>query len=182
MLDRRRGIPITLSLVYVEVARRVGLSARGLGFPGHFLARVQGEQDRPDLIVDPFHGRVLSQADCEALLQRFLGPDARLSPQLHLRPATPREVLVRLLGNLKHNYVRRRDFGRALACCERILLLVPAAPLELRDRGLIYEQLECYEAARADLKRFLALAPEDESVPAVKARIAALAGKAPRLH
>ena len=93
-----------------------------------------------------------------------------------------REILVRLVGNLKHLYLRRRDFGRALACSERILLLVPTAPVELRDRGLIYEQLECYDAARSDLERFLELAPEDESVPAVKARIVALAGKVPRLH
>ncbi|MDJ0850371.1 MAG: tetratricopeptide repeat protein [Myxococcota bacterium] len=182
VLDRRCGIPITLSLVTVEVARRAGLLAFGIGFPGHFLARVYGDEDHPGLIVDPFHGRILSEDDCAALLQHFMGPEAHLVPHLHLRPATPRETLVRLLGNLKHLYVRRRDFGRALACSERILLLVPAAPLELRDRGLIYEQLECYDAARSDLKRFLQLAPEDESVPAVKARIVALQGKTPRLH
>ncbi len=182
VLDRRRGIPITLSLVTMEVARRAGLLACGVGFPGHFLARVQGDESQPGQIVDAFHGSILSEPDCAELLRRFLGPDAHLVPRLHLRAATPREILVRLLGNLKHLYLRRRDFGRALACSERILLLVPTAPVELRDRGLIYEQLECYDAARSDLKRFLELAPEDESVPAVKARIVALAGKAPRLH
>jgi regulator of sirC expression with transglutaminase-like and TPR domain len=179
VLDRRLGIPITLSLVYTEVARRVGLPARGVGFPGHFLTRVDAE---PEIIVDPFHGRLLSESDCVELLRRVAGPDAVLHPAVHLRAATPREILVRLLSNLKHLYVRSRDFGRALGCCERILLLAPAAPLEVRDRGLVYEQLECYEAARADLLRFLDLAPDDETAPAVRQRIAALERKAPRLH
>jgi regulator of sirC expression with transglutaminase-like and TPR domain len=179
VLDRRRGIPITLSLVYTEVARRASLPAYGVGFPGHFLARVDGEAG---VVVDAFHGCVLSPSDCARLLETLLGPGARLVPHLHLRPATPREILVRLVSNLKHLYLRRRDFGRALACCERILLLVPDAPLELRDRGLVYEQLECYSAAHADLRRFLELAPDDRTAPAVRERLLALGRRQPRLH
>lgn len=179
VLDRRRGIPITLSLVYVEVARRVALPASGIGFPGHFLVRVEGEAS---LVVDPFHARVLSESDCSGLLKSMLGPAARLLPQVHLRAATKREILVRLLGNLKHLYVRRRDFGRALACCERILMLAPDAPLELRDRGLVFEQLECYAAARADLRRYLELAPDDQTAALVRERLVALGVSAPPLH
>lgn len=179
VLDRRCGIPITLSLVYTEVARRVSLPAHGVGFPGHFLARVDGEAG---VVVDAFHGRVLSEPDCARLLESVLGPGALLVPQLHLRAATPREILVRLLSNLKHLYLRRRDFGRALACCERILLLVPEAPLELRDRGLVYEQLECYSAARSDLRRFLELAPDDRTAPAVRERLRVLGCRPPLLH
>lgn len=179
VLERRCGIPITLCLVYTEVARRVSLPATGVGFPGHFLVRVDG---RAGLVVDAFHGRILSKSDCARLLQLHFGSGARLVPQLHLRPATPREILVRLVSNLKHLYVRRKDFGRALACCERILLLVPDAPLELRDRGLVFEQLECFAAARDDLRRFLELAPEDPTAPAVRERLRVLGPRAARLH
>jgi regulator of sirC expression with transglutaminase-like and TPR domain len=179
VLDRRCGIPITLSLVYTEVARRVSLPAHGIGFPGHFLARVDGDAG---VLVDAFHGRVLSESDCARLLATLLGPGARLVPHLHLRPATPREILVRLVSNLKQLYLRRRDFGRALACCERILLLTPDTPLELRDRGLVYERLECYAAARSDLHRFLELAPEDRTAPAVRQRLRELDRRQPRLH
>ena len=179
VLDSRRGIPITLSLIYMEVARRVSLPASGIGFPGHFLARVEGEAG---LVVDPFHARVLSESDCAGLLKSVLGPAARLLPHVHLRAATKREILVRLLGNLKHLYVRHRDFGRALACCERILILAPDAPLELRDRGLVFEQLECHAAARADLRRYLELAPDDRTAALVRDRLVALGSRAPRLH
>jgi regulator of sirC expression with transglutaminase-like and TPR domain len=162
----------------MEVARRVSLPAFGVGFPGHFLARVG--QAGP--VVDSFGGCLLSESDCRELLKKVAGAEARLVPQVHLRPATPREILARLLGNLKHLYVRGRDFGRALACCERILLLLPDSPLELRDRGLVYEQLECYAAARSDLRRFLELSPDDQTAALVRGRLAALDRQVPRLH
>jgi len=179
VLDRRTGIPITLSLVYTEVARRAGVAAQGIGFPGHFLVKAGGGEE---IIVDCFHGSVISRADCQARLTSLLGADARLDPAQHLRVATPRETLVRLLGNLKRIYLRTSDFGRALACCERILLLAPDEPIELRDRGLLFEQLECYAAAAADLSRFLLLAPDDESAPAVRDRLRALLPRARQLH
>ena len=171
VLDRGRGIPITLSIVTMEVARRLGLAVRGVSFPGHFLAKLDGE---PEVLLDAFFGRVLSRVECEARLRALAGPDVTLVPQLHLRAASPREILVRLLGNLKHLYSRQRDWGRTLGCCERILLLHPAAPLELRDRGLVYERLDCHAAAAADLARFLELAPDDESSAQVAARLTAL--------
>jgi regulator of sirC expression with transglutaminase-like and TPR domain len=179
VLDRRTGIPITLALVLVEVARRAGLALEGVSFPGHFLVKLDGE--RP-LVLDPFFGRVLNLEECRARLRAALGPDAVLDPERQLRAALPREILVRMLTNLKHLYLRGRDFGRALACCERILLLVPDAPLELRDRGLVYERLECFAAAAADLERFLQEAPDDESAPAVRDHLRALRARPQRLH
>ena len=178
VLDRRRGIPITLCVVYLEVARRVDLPAWGVGFPGHFLTRVGAA----GTVVDPFHGRVLSESDCAELLESTAGPAARLVPRIHLRASTPREILARLLGNLKQLYLRDRDFGRALGCCERILLLLPDAPQELRDRGLVYEQLECFSAACADLARFLELAPQDATAEVVRQRLHALRAQVQRLH
>ena len=179
VLDRKTGIPLTLSLVYMEVARRLGLAVCGIGFPGHFLVKCVGEEE---VVVDPFFGRSLTGRDCEERLREVLGADAVLDPQVHLRAVTPREILVRLLANLKHIRIRSGDFGRALACCERILLLVPDTPVELRDRGLVYEQLECFGAATADLERFLDLAPDDESSAAVAEKLAQLRSKLRRLH
>ena len=179
VLDRGEGIPITLSLVYLEVARRAGVEADGIGFPGHFLVK-HGRQD--GIVVDPFFGTVLTREECQSRLAAVLGAGARLEPARHLRAATPREILVRLLGNLKVIYVRTADFGRALACCERILLVAPDSPLELRDRGLVYERLECFGAAMSDLERFLALAPDDESAAAVRDRLASLRPRLRQLH
>jgi regulator of sirC expression with transglutaminase-like and TPR domain len=179
VLERRTGIPITLSLVLVEVARRAGLPLSGVSFPGHFLVKLEGPELR---VLDPFHGRVLEPSDCRARLHAALGVDAVFRPELHLRAATPREILVRMLTNLKHLYLRARDFGRTLACCERILLLLPDTPLELRDRGLVYERLECFAAAAHDLERFVELAPDDESAPAIRERLRALRARPHRLH
>ena len=179
VLDRCAGIPITLSLVYVEVARRAGVAADGIGFPGHFLVRAGA---RGEIVVDCFFGAVLSLEECQRRLAAVLGAGAHLEPALHLRAATPREILLRLLGNLKRIYLRTSDFGRALACCERMLLVAPDAPLELRDRGLVYERLECVSAAVTDLERFLELAPDDESAPAVRERLRTLLPRLRLLH
>jgi len=182
VLDRCAGIPITLSLVYIEVARRAGVEVDGVGFPGHFLVK-HGNPGKEDLIVvDAFFGTVLTREECQIRLAAVLGAAAQLRPELHLRKASAREILVRLLGNLKVLYVRSADFGRALACCERILLVAPDAPHELRDRGLVYEKLECFGAAAADLERFLELAPDDESAGAVRERLASLRPRLRQLH
>ena len=179
VLDRCAGIPITLSLVYMEVARRAGVEVDGVGFPGHFLVK-HGKEDT--IVVDAFFGTVLTREQCQVRLAAALGAAAQLRPELHLRKASTREILVRLLGNLKMLYVRSADFGRALACCERILLVVPDTPLELRDRGLVFERLECFAAAAADLERFLELAPDDESAGAVRERLATLGPRLCQLH
>jgi regulator of sirC expression with transglutaminase-like and TPR domain len=179
VLDRKTGIPITLSLVYVEVARRLGLEASGVGFPGHFLTRVAAS---PDLIVDPYFGTILDERQCLERLRIVAGPDAVLRPDLHLRSASPGQILARLLANLKQIFFERRDFERALSCCERILIVEPDAPQELRDRGLVFEQLQYFAAAASDLERFLALAPADPSAAAVSQRLAALRTRVARPH
>ena len=178
VLDRRTGIPITLAVVYMQVARRLDVPMVGVGFPGHFLVKHPGP---PELIIDPFFARILHRRDCEQRLQAALGPEARLLPG-HLRAATTRDILVRMLRNLKQIHVRTRELPAALACCERILLVEPDLPDELRDRGLLYEQLECYAAARADLERFLALAPDDPSSESIREHLIALGRLAATLH
>jgi regulator of sirC expression with transglutaminase-like and TPR domain len=179
VLDRRSGIPITLSIVYMAVAKRLGRDVRGISFPGHFLLKWA---KAPEIVVDAFAGRTLTTRDCQERLEAAAGRPLELRPEIHLRAASEPEILVRMLGNLKRVFVQRRDHGRALGCCERLLLLMPDAPLELRDRGLILERLDCFRAAIADLDRFMALAPDDPSVPAVRRRRDALATRARMLH
>jgi regulator of sirC expression with transglutaminase-like and TPR domain len=178
VLARRTGIPITLSIVTIELAARAGLPLCGVSFPGHFLARTVPE---PPVVLDAFRGRVLDVEGCTALLRRALGPSAALEPA-HLEPAATRDVLVRMLANLKHSYAGRQEWVRAVDCCDRILLLAPEAASELRDRGLLYEQLECFGRALADLERFLALAPRVPEADALRARVDALRPQAARIH
>lgn len=178
VIDRRTGIPITLSLVVIEVARRAGLDLRGVSFPGHFLVRTA---DESPTLLDPFEGRTLERADCAQLLRQVQGADAALRAE-HLRPARPHEILVRVLTNLKQIYLQRQELELALACCDRILILVPDAPFELRDRGLIYAQLECFQPALADLERFVELAASPAVDRAAHDMIESLRQRAQRIH
>lgn len=170
VIDRRTGIPITLSLVYVGVASRLGFEAAGVGFPGHFLARVEAPEP---LIVDPFIGELVSPDECA---KRFhaVAPGEVMRPEVHLRAARPREIVVRLLSNLKQIFLARSDFERVLACIDRILIAAPDAAIELRDRGLIYDQLGYDAVAAADLSRYLELVPEDPAARAIGQRLAAV--------
>jgi regulator of sirC expression with transglutaminase-like and TPR domain len=177
VLRRRTGIPITLSIVAIEVAAQAGLALEGVSFPGHFLARTAGE---PPAVLDAFHGRLLDRAGLTALLRRTLGAEAQLEPA-HLAPARPRDVVVRMLSNLKHAHAGRRDWLRALECCDRILLVAPDSAGELRDRGLLYEQLECFGPARDDLERYLALVPNAPEADALRARVDVIRSQAARI-
>jgi regulator of sirC expression with transglutaminase-like and TPR domain len=165
VLDRRRGIPITLSIVYCQVAQRLGLPVYGVSFPGHFLAKYAGD---PEIIIDPFFGTVIDTKECARRLAGIYGPDARFERRL-LRAATPREILVRLLSNLKQVYVEKSDLVAALGCVERILLLTPDAPREVRDRGILFQRLECFAAALRDFERYLQLAPDDKAADTIRA-------------
>jgi len=164
VLDRRTGIPITLSLVYIEVARRAGLRAEGINFPGHFLVRIRPDlhTDDPEdgLIVDPFHGgAILSEGDCRGLLRRHLGDEAAFDPSL-LAPALRKPILIRMLLNLKRLYVQMRSFPQARQVTGLLLALSPSSLIELRDRGLLAYHMQDYTAALGDLERFLKLAPQ----------------------
>ena len=178
VIDRRTGIPITLSLVYIEVAQRLGLPVRGVGFPGHFLTKYVGE---PEIIIDAYFGQILSEAECKDRLKAVLGRGATFN-RSYLKTATAKESLGRMLANLKQIYVQGNDLTAALSCVDRMLLLTPDSPREIRDRGLIYEQLECYGAAMADLERFLKLAPDDDSVDVVRASLVNLQRQVAQIH
>ena len=159
VLDRRTGIPITLAVVYLELARRAGLSVTGINFPGHFLLRAPGGIAGDDLIIDPFHGgALLSEFDCRQLLRSHLGDQAAFDRSL-LAPATRLEIVVRMLVNLKRLYVRMRSFPQARFVSTLLLTADPSAVHELRDRGLLAYHLEDFASALRDLEEYLRLSP-----------------------
>jgi regulator of sirC expression with transglutaminase-like and TPR domain len=169
VLERRTGIPIALAVVYLEVARRAGLAVAGVNFPGHFLLRAAGAHavdlagDSDDaLIIDPFHGgALLSEMDCRQLLRQHIGDEAAFDRTL-LVPATRRDIVVRMLVNLKRLYVRMRSFPQARFISHLLLTVDPSAVSELRDRGLLAYHLEDFAAALRDLEEYLRLAPKRE--------------------
>jgi regulator of sirC expression with transglutaminase-like and TPR domain len=172
VLERRLGIPISLSVVFVAVATRAGLAAAGVGLPGHFVAQVEREGRRQ--LVDPFHGgRLLDRAGCEALVAR-MRPGARPLDPRWLAPVTTRQVFVRMLANLKTAYTALGDWGRALAASERMLLLVPDALEELRDRGTLRARHGQAAGALQDWEAYLRGAPDAPDAGAVRRRVRAL--------
>ena len=159
VLDRRTGIPITLCVVYMEVARRAGLHIDGVNFPGHFLVRCPEVRSRGSngLIIDPFHGgALLSEHDCRLLLQRQVGSEVAFSRSL-LAPTTRMQILVRMLINLKRIYVHMRSFPQARDVTELLLAMTPSALSELRDRGLLAYHLNDVTGALRDLQTYLKL-------------------------
>lgn len=159
VLDRRTGIPISLAVVYLELARRAGLGITGINFPGHFLLRAPGVIAGDDLIIDPFHGgALLSEFDCRQLLRNHAGDEAAFDCSL-LAPATRHEIVVRMLVNLKRLYVRMRSFPQARFVSTLLLTADPSAVHELRDRGLLAYHLEDFSSALRDLEEYLRLSP-----------------------
>ena len=160
VIDRKTGIPIMLAIVYIEVARRAGVTVEGVNFPGHFLLRIpyrNGTTDHVDfdLIVDPFHsGAILSESDCRHLLNRSVNPQMPFDRRL-LMHATKLQIIIRMLVNLKRLYVTMLSFPQARAITELLLALDPSAMAELRDRGLLAYQLNDFSTALKDLQAYL---------------------------
>lgn len=153
VLDRRTGIPITLSLVYLELAKRIDFPMAGVGMPGHFLVRPTLAEMA--IFVDAFRkGEVMFEEDCHDLIKTLYGPEARMLPQ-HLEPIGAKPFLARILTNLKVIYLQQQDIPRALAAIDRVLLLLPSSLMERRDRGLIYYREGKLSEAKADLKHYL---------------------------
>lgn len=172
VLDRKRGIPITLSVIYLEVGRRLGLPLAGVGFPGHFLVKYSGADG--ELVLDPFAGGVtLSREELAQKLRRMYGdanPFLAQIPQL-LAPASKKEILLRMLHNLKGIYLQQNDFTRALAASDRILLVTPDLAMEVRDRGAVHQRLGHLQAALQDFRRYLQMVPNAEDAETVRTLI-----------
>jgi regulator of sirC expression with transglutaminase-like and TPR domain len=154
VMDRKTGIAITMALIYIEVARRAGVRAEGVNFPGHFLVRCLQDLHTDDpsegLIVDPFHGgAILNEAECRQLLQPHMS-DAAFEPSLLAR-ATRRQILVRMLLNLKKLYVKMHSFPQARATTDALLALQPSSLADLRDRGLLALPINDFSPGLRDL-------------------------------
>lgn len=179
VLDRRVGIPISLSTVFIEVGARLGLAVSGVGLPGHFIVRVH--DDKGDVLVDPFHGgTLLSEEDCQKRLDRVSGGKMRLRPH-HLASCSPKQILGRMLSNLKAIYVKGGDHLRALGVMD-LLLAVSADPDQVRDRGLLYAALDCYSLAAADLTTYLDRCPTAKDADTMRGTLADMRHRAMRLN
>ena len=170
VLDRKLGIPITLSLVYIEVGNRLGVPLVGVGFPGHFVVKYAGPDG--ETVLDPFQaGSRVSQVQMEDKLRSMYGPDNPFVGQLPklLAAVGKKDMLLRMLRNLKQIYTQKEDFDRALSVVERILLVAPDHPVEVRDRGAIHHRMGHQQLAVRDFQRYLQLAPKAEDARAVRA-------------
>ena len=178
VIDRRRGIPITLAIVYLAAGRRLDLPVAGVNAPGHFLVR------HGDTVLDPFDGgRVVTVEDLVARLRGMNAPEPeRLAAEVVRVPPDARSILTRVLGNLKANHLRRGDLARALAVVDRIVHLNPGQPQWLRDRGALFQRLDCPRPAIADLERYCILVPDDPETDVIRKAIADLMRNLPPLH
>lgn len=186
VLVLRRGVPITLALLYIELATQVGLTARGVAFPGHYLVKLR--MPRGEVVIDPFSGRSLSREDLDERLAPYrqrqgLVGEFETPLGLFLQAAPPRDTLARLLRNLKEIHLTAQDWPRALAVAQRLVILLPAVPDERRDRGLVWAELGRPGDAAADLQAYLDARPDADDASAVRERLHALRRlDVPRLH
>lgn len=166
VLDRRRGIPITLSVIYLEFAQRLDLAVRGVSFPGHFLVKLP--HGGGEIVLDPYHrGVSLGEEELRRRLHEvFDGPIDELAP--FLQTASKRDILVRILANLKGIYQQQGHAEQALGVVNKILLVNPALTEQYRDRGLLLNALECYHAALKDLQIYLRARPEADDAEVVR--------------
>jgi regulator of sirC expression with transglutaminase-like and TPR domain len=164
VIDRRIGIPLTLAMVLMALGRRAGMTVQGVGFPGHFLARVGGEGG---VLIDPFEqGRMLGDADLRELAVRFLGHPSQLRPEL-LEAVDARSMIVRMLTNLKQAHRRRGDQARMMVAADRLVDLT-AAPEHRRDRGMCALTLGSHAVAAEDLEAYLEARPQARDVTSVR--------------
>jgi regulator of sirC expression with transglutaminase-like and TPR domain len=184
VLQTRRGIPITLALLYIELATQVGLHARGVSFPGHFLVKLRMPQG--EVVIDPFNGHSLSREELDERLtpyrrQQGLTGDFEVPLGLFLQSASSRDVLGRLLRNLKEIHRSAEDWARLLAVQQRLVILLPQAWEERRDRGLAYAELGQHLQAVDDLAAYLEHRPDADDTVSLRQRIDELR-RGPRLH
>lgn len=181
-LEMRTGLPITLSIVYMEIGWRLQLPITGVAMPGHFLARYRSEYE--DIIFDPFHqGRICSQQECEERIARAYG--GTVSPSLIdeiMAPPSKRAILARILRNLKYTYIRFDRIDKALAAIERIVLIEGKDSHEVRDRGLLRTRVGMFYPALEDLERYAKLAPQANDLPQIRTFVKDLVGPLAQLN
>ena len=183
VLETRRGIPISLAVLYMELAQQIGLSVRGISFPGHFLMKMSVSHG--EIVLDPMNGVSLSREDLEErvepyILQQEFPDDFQLAA--YLQSAQSRDILVRMLRNLKTVYMQQEGWQNLLKVQERLMILLPKDIAERRDRGIAYAHLECPQAALQDLEAYIAQRPYAMDVAALRARLPGLREASGRLN
>jgi regulator of sirC expression with transglutaminase-like and TPR domain len=165
VIERKTGIPITLSALYMELARRIGLILHGVGFPGHLL--VKHLYHDVAIVIDPFNkGRILSTEDCQRLLDRLYSGQVRFEPRF-LESVTNEQMLIRMLRNLKEAYMHSYDYDKALSATEMIITMNSNLAEEFRDRGLIFYRKNLYGDALTNLTRYLEMRPDAEDADSI---------------
>jgi regulator of sirC expression with transglutaminase-like and TPR domain len=180
VLDRKLGIPITLSLVYMEVGRRAGLEIHGIGLPGHFIVALSHGNEK--IFIDPFNrGKTLSEEECRHRVAARSGEGGGFETRL-LDPVAPKAILVRILRNLKNIYRQMNKELKKFQMIEWILALNPHATRELLERGSLYETMGAFDLAVRDLERYLELSPAAQDRETIKAKVEILRTETPRIH
>jgi regulator of sirC expression with transglutaminase-like and TPR domain len=180
VLDRKTGIPISLSVVYMEVAHRVGLTLRGVGFPGHFLTKYRGNGE--EIVIDPFNaGEIRSRESLENMLHKVYGGKIPFHADF-LASVTTKQILRRMLTNLKILYLRNNQPMKALSALERLVILDPACAEDIRDRGILCVKLECFKQALEDFRTYLRLAPGAQDARTVREEVIKLTRQVAQIH
>ncbi len=179
VLRTRRAIPISLAVLWIELAQGLGLAARGVGFPGHFMVKVN--LPKGQVVIDPFDGQSLSREELAERLEPYrrrsgLVDEFEVPLGLYLQTTPPRDIVARMLRNLKEIHRAQKDDNRLLAVLDRLVVLLPKAWSEYRDRGLLHAQMGNSRQAVADLETYLANAPDGVDIAAVATRVSELRG------
>jgi len=180
VIDRRLGLPITLSVLMIEIGRRIGLKLFGVGMPGHFMAKYA--DDEREIFVDPFHGgRIVNKERCHEMISEMYQGQMKFHPSF-LYAVGKKQILIRMLQNLKGIYTRAQNHHKTLGMIELALLINPEAAAELRDRGLVCLALGKYAQSRADLEEYLRRAPKSDDATEIKKRLIQLRQKQAQLN
>jgi len=167
VLDRRLGIPITLALVYMEVARRVGFQLFGVGMPGHFLLK-HYDVDGHAILIDAFErGSIVTEDDCRQKLDSIYSGQVALQPEF-LLPVTRRQMLTRMLNNLRSIYLSQRDFRRAVQVVDLILVIYPRSPEDMKQRAVLRYNLNDFRGALSDFEEYVKMSPDASDAEEIK--------------
>lgn len=183
VISTRRGIPISLAVLYMELAQQIGLNVKGISFPGHFLMKLSVQSG--DIVLDPFNGTSLSREELEERLEPYFEQQSypgAIPLSYYLHAAHPREILVRMLRNLKALFVEHMRWQRVLGVQQRLLILLPDEITERRDRGLAYANLECPQAALEDIEAYLSERPYAPDAEVLRSKLPELRDASKRLN
>lgn len=181
VLDRKRGIPITLSIIYIEIGKRLGLDLQGISFPGHFLVRLNVNNGA--IILDPYYGGIsLSEDELVSRVSDISQETSLFLLEDLLKPASNRAIIERILRNLRGAYLQDQQHEKALRSADRMVFLAPNNPEEYLIRGAIYKELECFTPALQDYRRYLQMDPEAYKDDAIRADIIQLQQAVNQLH